>query len=549
MPKATWQELCASKRAERDASIPKEWLLKELPSERVANVMNWPYSCGAMSAEELAITELDATELLSRMAAGHLKSYDVVLAFCRRAAIAQQLLNCLTMMFVEEALERAKELDEYREKTGKVVGPYHGLPFSIKDQFAIKAKESNTGIVSLIGQVPTEDAVVVRLLREAGAVFYCKTTQPQSKLSQVYGRTLNPFNRNLTCGGSSGGEGALVAFRGSPIGLAADIGGSIRSPAANNGLYGAKITAGRVPLAGIVTSLVGYDSIPVAVGPVCRSARDNAYFFKTILATEPWRVCHDLVPLSWRSVALPKKLTVALLWDDEIVKPHPPVTAALKNIKAKLQSLPDHFEIVDWQPFQHAEGYEVVRSLYFPDGGKVYKDLLDVSGEPALPLTEWVLKESHVKEQTIADLSRLNGRRDAYRAAYLSYWAARPSVDFIVAPVGPGVAPAHETARYWGYTAVWNILDWPAYAFPTGESVSPELHPKDLTYQPRNNEFDAYNWANYDPVVSAGAPISLQLVGRKWDDERVVEAVARIAAVIEAPAKVTRSGSEAAQPT
>lgn len=106
------------------------------------------------------------------------------------------------------------------------------------------------------------------------------------------------------------------------------------------------------------------------------------------------------------------------------------------------------------------------------------------------------------------------------------------SVDFIVAPVGPGVAPAHDTARYWGYTAVWNILDWPAYVFPTGETVSKNLHPKDTSYQPRDNEFDAYNWGNYDPAVSEGAPISVQLVGRKWDDERVVKAVEKIAAIV-----------------
>jgi len=196
MPASTWQELCASKRAERDATIPKEWLLKELPSEQRANVMNVPYECGIMSEQELDLTELDATELLQRMAQGELKCYDVVLAFCKRAAIAQQLvrsllkarvtmrqhlvimtqfakrtqqINCLTMMFVEEALQKAKELDEHHERTGKVVGPYHGLPFSIKDQWAMKGKESNTAIVSQIGYIPQEDAVTVGLLREAGA--------------------------------------------------------------------------------------------------------------------------------------------------------------------------------------------------------------------------------------------------------------------------------------------------------------------------------------------------------------------------------------------
>jgi amidase len=72
-------------------------------------------------------------------------------------------------MFVEEALERARQLDEYFEATGKVVGPYHGLPFSVKDQWAIKGKQSTAGYVALIGNISQQDALVVRLIREAGA--------------------------------------------------------------------------------------------------------------------------------------------------------------------------------------------------------------------------------------------------------------------------------------------------------------------------------------------------------------------------------------------
>jgi amidase len=78
-------------------------------------------------------------------------------------------VNCLTILFVDEALERAKELDKILEDTGKTIGPYHGLPFSIKDQFALRGKESTTAGVSGIGNVMKEDAVVVGLLRKAGA--------------------------------------------------------------------------------------------------------------------------------------------------------------------------------------------------------------------------------------------------------------------------------------------------------------------------------------------------------------------------------------------
>ncbi|OQU96987.1 hypothetical protein CLAIMM_02992 [Cladophialophora immunda] len=506
---ANWEARCVEARAARDATIPEEWLLKDLPSEDVTNVMSLPYTSGLMTEEELALTELDATELLQRLCKGEVKSYTVTRAFCKRAAIAQQVVNCLTYMFVDEALQRARELDEYLEKNGTPVGPYHGLPFSIKDHLAIKGKESSTALVGWLGFKPETDAHVVGILRQAGAVFYCKTTMPQSGMhletsSNIYGRTLNPFNRKLTCGGSSGGEGALVAFRGSPIGLAADIGGSIRVPAGNNGLFGAKITSGRIPLTGLVHAVRGNDSIPTVVGPVCRSARDNEYFMKVILAAEPWRKSHLVVPLPWRtSISLAEKLTIGFIWDDDVVRPHPPITAAMKNLKAKLQGL-NQFEVVDWEPFEHARGYDLIRKLYYPDGAKAILKAITDSGEPVLPLTQWVTKESHAVERTIPELWNLNMEREVYRGQYLAYFNSRPEVDFLISPVGPGVAARHETARYWGYTAIWNLLDWPACTFPTGETVSPQIHPKDASYTPRLNEFDSYNWSNYEPSEYEG---------------------------------------------
>lgn len=100
----------------------------------------------------------------------------------------------MTQVFFEEALERAKELDSILEKTGKTVGPYHGLPFSIKDQFNIKGKDSCSGYIAWVGKPAEEDAPVVKILRDAGAIFYVKTNNPQSKLSAEIQRA----NANLT---------------------------------------------------------------------------------------------------------------------------------------------------------------------------------------------------------------------------------------------------------------------------------------------------------------------------------------------------------------
>jgi amidase len=131
--------------------------------------------------------------------------------------------------FPELALAQAKELDAYYEKNQKPFGPLHGLPISLKDQFRIKGLETSMGYVAWIGKYDEEDSVLVTLLRKAGAVFYVKTSVPQSLMvcetvNNIIGRTVNPRNKNWSCGGSSGGEGAIVGFRGGIIGVGTDIG-------------------------------------------------------------------------------------------------------------------------------------------------------------------------------------------------------------------------------------------------------------------------------------------------------------------------------------
>lgn len=131
--------------------------------------------------------------------------------------------------FPEQALAQAKEADAYYEKCKKPIGPLHGLPISLKDQFRIKGLETSMGYVGWVGKYDTEDSVLITMLRKAGAVFYVKTSVPQSLMvcetvNNVIGRTVNPRSKNWSCGGSSGGEGAMVSFRGGVIGVGTDIG-------------------------------------------------------------------------------------------------------------------------------------------------------------------------------------------------------------------------------------------------------------------------------------------------------------------------------------
>ncbi|KAH7379676.1 amidase signature domain-containing protein [Cadophora sp. MPI-SDFR-AT-0126] len=122
-----------------------------------------------------------AVKLLEHLASGKFTSVAVTTAFCKRAAIAQQLVSCLTEVFFEEALARAKYCDEYLAKEGKTLGPFHGLPISLKDSFNIKGISSTIGYTSFIAKGPdSTDSPLVSILLSKGAVLYVKTNIPQT---------------------------------------------------------------------------------------------------------------------------------------------------------------------------------------------------------------------------------------------------------------------------------------------------------------------------------------------------------------------------------
>lgn len=124
----------------------------------------------------------------------------------------------------DQASTRAEYLDNYLKTHKKPLGPLHGVPISLKDTFKIVGQDSSLGIAALAFNPSQTTSPLVSILLSAGAVIYCKTNIPQTLMAldsenNLFGRTLNPFNRLLTAGGSSGGEGALIRMKGSPLGV------------------------------------------------------------------------------------------------------------------------------------------------------------------------------------------------------------------------------------------------------------------------------------------------------------------------------------------
>ncbi len=119
-------------------------------------------------------------------------------------------------------------------------------------------------------------------------------------INNIIGRTLNPYNRLLSCGGSSGGEGALVALHGSPLGVGTDVGGSVRIPAAFNHLWSLKPSHGRLPLGNLRKTLDGQETIPPVGGPMAHCAGDLVYFMQAVLQEKPWNYDPKVIDLPWR---------------------------------------------------------------------------------------------------------------------------------------------------------------------------------------------------------------------------------------------------------
>lgn len=484
-----------------------------------------------LTEEELEITNLTGCALAKRIASGDVTAVQALKAYAKRATMAHQLTNCAMQLFVEEGLKRAQELDDYYKETGKTVGPLHGLPTSIKEHYHLKGKVTHASVVAWVDTVSSNTAKTLEDLQKQGAVFYIRTSQPQMLMhlcsnNNITGKTRNPFNTSLTPGGSSSGEGVLAGVKGSVFGLGSDIGGSIRCPAAFCGAWGIRPSQKRVSCSGMAMAYSDQvqEAIYAVMGPLARSADDIDLFMKSLLDREPWTVDPLVLPIPWRDVPspLPSSLKIAVVYDDGIVKPTPPILRALKSSVQKLKAA--GIEVVEWE---NIDVFNLVKACYVgynTDGNNAQKGKVELSGEPLLKLTEKYLTFGCGDAGVSGlELQRLCYIRDKGRVDYMNQMNDL-NIDFILSPTYVSVAAKPETVTYWGYTNLWNILDFPNVIFPTGMSVDQKLDVVDKSFTPRS-ELEAYEYGLYTgPQDFADAPICLQLTGRRYADETVVKA-------------------------
>ncbi|TAQ88359.1 hypothetical protein B7494_g3302 [Chlorociboria aeruginascens] len=472
-----WREIAAEKRASLLSSFPSEWIIPVdcLPSEEVLNVSAFPRDSGFFADEELRITEAGAVEIVENISQKVWTAEHVTTAFCKKAAVAHQLINCLTETLFSEALATARSLDEYFIRTGKLVGPLHGLPISLKDNFETAGRASCVGFVGWADQPATRDSSLVALLKKLGAVVYVKTNVPPAMMmaettNNVFGRTVNPLNRSLTPGGSSGGEAALLSFGGSPLGVGTDIGGSLRIPAACSGIFTLKPSLGRFPHFDTKSGMAGQEAVVSVNGPMSKNLSDIKLFAKTVIDSTPWLIDPKCLPIPWRNIEAPKKLKIGILWNDGVVNPTPPVKRALAETVLKLRAA--GHEVVDWAPEGHIQAPDILAKMFFADGGKTIRNSIETSGEP---WQDQMMGYANANEIGVFDMWQIHRERNALCKMYLDRWNACDGLDAILSPTTPYTSVKHGDWLHVGYTCIWNILDYTSVSFPTGLFADEQL--------------------------------------------------------------------------
>ena len=216
-------------------------------------------------------------------------SEQILVTYFKKASTVGMKLQLLTEINFDEALTRARECDRLRkENPSACKGLLFGLPMTIKDCFLLKGTDSCGGMAAKLYNPAKEDGLLVKLLKEEGAIPFIKSNIPQVMMTAdssnyIYGQAMNPWDKIRSVGGSSGGEAALIAARCAPMGIGNDIGGSIRIPPIFCGVIGFKPTAERVTQAGTMKNTPTLDNIlnmRVATGPITKSSRDAGLLMK-----------------------------------------------------------------------------------------------------------------------------------------------------------------------------------------------------------------------------------------------------------------------------
>jgi amidase len=478
---------------------------------------------------------LPASELARRIRTRELRSEAVVAAFVRQIARHDGALGAVVLLDEAGALARAREADAAADR-GEHWGPLHGVPVTVKDSFETKGLRTTAGSPALRDYVPATDAAVVELLRRAGAIVLAKTNLPTLAMDMqtynpLFGTTKNPFDPSRTVGGSSGGCATALAMGMTPLSVGSDLAGSLRVPPAFVGVYGLKPTRGVVSLQGHVPprpgELDGIRAMAVA-GPLARTVEDLELALE-VLARPSDR---DPAPLPLRPLESPPASLrgLRIAWTTEL--DGAPVAREVSSaLRAAVQVLaragavvtearPEGFST--WRTWETWGALVGAQGGYDRSNAERWLGRLFVGGAVRdIPHQRRILDPIGVPSYMAAlEEQRREARAlDGFLGAH----------DAWLVPTASTVAfPHHAPSRTFGDFAVYDeplVVD--------GEKVP---------YYVATQAWTTLFSVTESPVVAlpvglapSGLPVGAQLVGRRFEDRRLLAVAKLVAAVLPRP--------------
>lgn len=561
-PRSFWDNAAILKRRER--------------LNRLVGILNNPNEfSNNLNAFELTIVSTPAHEIVARIGARRLNwnAKNVLKAFIKAAIHAHVETNCLTEIMFEEALERADQLDKEFAATGRLRGRLHGIPISLKDQINVEGFDSTIGFSKFVNQPARENAPVVDRLIEEGAIPFTKTNVPQSLFSfecsnPIFGPTHNPYKRGFTCGGSSGGEAALLASDGSCLGIGSDIGGSLRIPAHYCGCYSLKPCGGRIAQHGMRRSNDGYAEILGTIGPMARCWEDLVLLSQVMLHKPDPTMSRKfgLIPLEdFRSEIFdplvaennPSSVKFGFFTSDYLIEASSPCQRAVLETVEVLKLAGYECVEIDVTRLDILEGLVLYVGLSSADGyhtmlSHVASDQIDWSmflTTIGCKLPNWLrctisgvlrylvqnemlarlVEASRAKSTT--ELQQWRVRKEAYCLKVRSYLWDELELDGLICPTQ--AVPAIPMGSSWNKsflaesTLIWNLVDSTVGQLPiTRVNVQKDEFQivTESTTRGARRHAEMGQMTKLLPSVheSDGLPVGIQLVCGIWEEEKTL---------------------------
>jgi len=431
---------------------------------------------------------------------------ELVDAHLAQIAAQNPRLNAFVMVLEEDARAAAKAA-ENAVTHGESLGLLHGVPVTVKDSFDMAGLPTLCGSRFRIGHKAARDASAVARLRAAGAIILGKTNTPEMLSSYetdnlITGRTNNPWDVTRTCGGSSGGEAAAIASFCSAGGIGSDGGGSIRVPAHFCGIVGLKPTPGRISASGHVPPMNSMTGMLAVAGPLARTADDVRLLFAALAGYDAQDPFSAPVPLE---TPVAEGLRIGVVEQFYGVPLDPEIRQMVERAAAMLTGfgIPvDRFAL---------RGLERAPNLWWFFFGQLPAPFTKqiIAGREAdahWTATEFLDSALEQPAVTVEQLLLNLAKRDRMRAALLQQMEDCPVL--LMPPCGVTAFP-HRT-RHWKFgeeeiglfqammpATPFNLLGLPAVVIPLG-------------------------------VSREGLPIGVQLVGRPYEEERILDLAVRL---------------------